>query len=175
MPAAIAIPAIIGAAGAGAQMYGAHKAAGAARDAANIQSRAADRAQQFNERVYNENTQRLNPYLQMGSDSLARLFSQHWGTPYQPVQGPAGMPPPGGAVPRFGAASGMPQQPDAAAIRQAIPRTFGGGGGSLAALQAQGGPQPGGLVKLQGPDGSVQAVPAQLADQFIARGAQRVG
>ncbi len=41
MPAAVAIPAIVGAAGVGAQIYGAHKAASAATKAADIQSQAA--------------------------------------------------------------------------------------------------------------------------------------
>lgn len=46
MPAAVAIPAIIGAAGVGAQIYGAHKASSASKEAANIQSGAAQEVAQ---------------------------------------------------------------------------------------------------------------------------------
>lgn len=70
----------------------------------------------------------------------------------------------------YAARGGQPQQPQ--------PQ-------SLAAMQQQqpGPPQPmpgppqggGAMVKLQGPDGSVRDVPAELADRFIAKGARRIG
>lgn len=88
MPAAIAIPAIIGAASAGAQVYGAHKASNAAKDAAKVQVDATNKAQNFNERAYADQQKALAPYQQAGNDSLARLMAQHWGTALPPGMSP---------------------------------------------------------------------------------------
>jgi hypothetical protein len=188
MPAAIAIPAIIGAAGVGAQVVGARNASNAAKDAARIQGQSADRAQAFNERVYGDQQQLMSPYVKAGSDSLARLMAQHWGT-----QPPAGMSPSGGSsamlsnaargfIPQQGPFSGAPQAQPGGGNPNSLAAMQGGGGQQMppqGAPMPQGGqmpPQGGGqMVKLQGPDGSTRDVPAQLADQFIARGARRIG
>ena len=66
MPAAIAIPLVTGAIGAGAQIFGAAKASGAARDAARTQSRAADRALGMMQSVY-------QPYTNAGGSAMTTL------------------------------------------------------------------------------------------------------
>jgi hypothetical protein len=170
MPAAIAVPAIIGAAGVGASLYGASKASGASQEAARIQSQAANQAQAFNREVYQNQRQITNPYVQAGTESLARLMAQHWGTPYQAPQGPQGSPPmqtqPGPMMPPNG-----PPQGSLGAMQQQGPRLV-GSGQSLGAMQQ--GPQ-GGMVQMQAPDGSVQAVPQHVVAQLEQRGARRVG
>lgn len=150
MPAAIAVPAIIGAASTAAQMYGAHKASSAAKQAADQQSASADKAQAFNQQVYNDQRTMMQPYVTGGQSAFGSLLSG-----WQAKQ-PGGAPAPGPA-PRpsaFGQAFGAPQP------QQAAPQQPPMGGGAMVSLRA--------------PDGSVQDVPEQLAGQFIAKGAQRV-
>lgn len=111
MPAAIAIPAIIGAAGVGASIYGANKASNAAQSAAAQQQASIDKAQQFQQNAFNQQQQALSPYRQAGQTALANLMArQYGGSPAQyglpsgyggaPAQPPAphGFPSPGGGA-----------------------------------------------------------------------------
>lgn len=79
MPAAVAVPLIAAGASTGAQLFGAHKAAGAAKDAARLQSQSADRAMAMMHQAY-------QPYLTAGGqgmNTLARLMTP--GVPYNPM------------------------------------------------------------------------------------------
>jgi hypothetical protein len=154
MPAAIAIPAIIGAASAGTALVGAHMQASAAKNAANTQVAASDRAQGFNQQVYNDQRQLMQPYVTNGQTSLAKLMAQHWGgdqAQYMPQQGPGPMP--------------------------------GQQGRSLAAMQGPGMGAPpqagmggGPTVKMTSPDGSeTQDVPREHVPMFLAKGARVIG
>lgn len=178
MPAAVAVPLIIGAASAGAQVYGAKKASSAAKSAAQTQVAAVDKAQAANDRAYADQKAALAPYQQAGGDSLARLMAQHWGTAL-----PQGMSPTGGSSATLGASANAfiprpapPPQPG---------QSQGGAPTSLAAMQAGGGqppmppqpPQAGGqMVRVRAPTGEM----AQFADgspglqQALAKGAVRV-
>lgn len=188
MPAAIAIPAIIGAAGVGAQAIGARNASNAAKDAARIQGQSADRAQAFNERVYGDQQQLMSPYVKAGSDSLARLMAQHWGT-----QPPAGMSPSGGSsamlsnaargfIPQQGPFSGAPQAQPGGGNPNSLAAMQGGGGQQMppqGAPMPQGGPMPpqggGQMARIQKPDGGVVMVPDAMVEQALANGGKRVG
>ena len=104
MPAAIAIPLIIGAASTGASLYGAKKGADAAKSAAKIQSTSVDKAQAFNEKAWQQQQEALNPYKQAGQYSLAALMARQYGGGAQQYQ-----PPPGYGPPRPPMPQGPPQ------------------------------------------------------------------
>lgn len=131
MPAAIAVPAIIGGASSIAQGIIGHKAASTA---AKQQSAAADKAMAVNRDVYGQQMAGMQPYANTGGAAntlMGRLMGAPGGARFASA-GPAQAP------------GGMPQ------------------------------PQGGGMVHLRAPDGSVQAVPEQMAQAFIAKGARLV-
>lgn len=126
MPAAVAVPAIIGGASSVVQGIMGHKAS---KDAAKQQSAAADKAMAVSRDVYGQQMAGMQPYAQVGGQAnslMGRLMGAPAGATFA-SPGPAG----------------MPQAPPA-------------------------------MVRLQAPDGSVQAVPQHLAQQFIAKGARPV-
>lgn len=141
MPAAIAVPLIVGAASAGAGVVGAKMQSNAVNKAAKLQTAAADKSQAFNQQVYNDQRHDLQPFVQGGTSAFQQLLG-NWQAKQPGYQ---------------------PPQPQA----QQAPSPFG------QAMQPQQ-PQGGGMVQLRAPDGSVQGVPAHLADQFMAKGAVRV-
>lgn len=149
MPAAIAIPLITGAIGAGTAIAGAKIQSGAAKNAAKLQSASADKALAVNQGVYRDQQALMNPYVQGGQDAYARLFSQQFGTPYQP---PAQAP----------TAPQIPQGPPAGAR----PNPF---------QQAMGGQPAGGMVTIQAPTGETRQVPREQAQMFVSRGGKVVG
>jgi hypothetical protein len=156
--------------------------AGASLASAKIQSNAAKNAaktqQQGTDRALAVQQQANQPYMDLGKQAAARLASgQAMGQPYRqqfggpggsngfqafdqgrPMQGPPGTlaglgqpPGPQGPPPQMGPPQGQP--------------------GPQMAMQGGGG----GMVRLQAPDGSVSMVPEAMAQQFIAKGARRVG
>lgn len=109
MPAAIAIPAIIGAASAGAQVYGAKKGADAAKKAASQQQQSVDQAQAFNKQAWDAQQAALSPYRNAGQFALAQLQArQYGGSPSDYMPPPNYGPKAGGSIadmqnaPRFG-------------------------------------------------------------------------
>lgn len=189
MPAAIAIPALIGA---GTQVAGAVMQSKAAKGAAKTQSQAADRAAGVTQRVYDDQRSLMQPYVQAGQSavtSLGRLMQP--GQPYTPrmqQQDARSMP----GAPQFDRA--IPQSLGALGAGRVDPVSPYSGGGAQGAGQVQpwtgqvqpqsqnftgapGGPSFGGaqMVQLQSPDGEIRSVPAHLEQQFLARGARRVG
>lgn len=80
--AAIAIG--LGAAGAGASIIGASKAAGAAKTAAQIQANSGEQALDFEKQIYGDTKSNLSPYVSAGQQSLQNLMNQHWGVNGQP-------------------------------------------------------------------------------------------
>lgn len=137
----------VGALAAGTGLVGAKMGSNASRDAARIQAQSADKAQGFNQQVFDYQKQITQPYIQNGQTSLSNLMAQHWGgTPEQ-----YGMPPTG-------------------------PRSVGGGmtAGAQRSLGGFAGPQGGGMVQMRAPDGSVRPVPQQLVEKYRAKGAQVV-
>jgi len=192
------MPPLVIAAGiaAGAALGGAKMQSSAAKKAAKDQQDATDKALGVQQ-------QQNAPYLQLGQQAAGRLASgQAMGKPYtQQFGGPGGSngfqafqpqaqgPPPQGPPP--GTLSGLGQAPQGQ-----MPMGGSQPGGSYnatgvdigtqapptldaysAALQATRPPQggQGGMVKLQAPDGSVSQVPMAMAEQFMARGAKRIG
>jgi hypothetical protein len=154
LPAAIAIPAIVGAASAGASVVGAKMQSNAAKKAAQTQVTASNDALRRYEQIN-------QPYLQAGQSSmntLGRLMQP--GLPYSPQQ----------------------QQMDARGpmssagpMDQMRPPMMGGGppGGKSPFASAMA--PMGDMVKVQAPDGSVRDVPRQMAQTFLARGGKLVG
>jgi hypothetical protein len=186
MPAAIAIPAIIGAASAGTSLASAKMQSNAANRASKAQSASQDTSQAFNQQAFDYQKQLMNPYAQAGQTSLANLMAQHWGgspADYSQQQGP-----PQGQQ----AMPGQRPQGMAPTMGQAMPRSQGGqplggfagpqGGmpqqGQAAPGMGQPAQQPGGggqMVRMRAPTGEVTTIPAAMAAQFEQRGAVRVG
>lgn len=158
------------AAAAASSAYAAKKQAGSAREAAALESSAADKALAQQKASYEQHRQDMSPYQQAGAGALQRLQQQSaaprqtfdpaqpQGQLRQPMPASMGalMPPPQGPPPAGGAMvpPGMPQ-----------------GGPPQNAPQGPGGGQ---MVMMQGPDGSQRQVPAQLVQQFEAKGAKRL-
>lgn len=123
MPAAIAVPLIIGAASTGAQLYGAKKGADAAKSAAKQQQDSVGKAQDFTERAWQQQQEALNPYRQAGQYSLAALMARQYGgnaQQYLPPQGygqPQAPQPQMQGAPQFGSASAMPNPMSLAAMQ----------------------------------------------------------
>lgn len=167
--------------------------AGAGLASAKVQSNAAKKAQQAQQQGTDKalavQQQANQPYMDLGRQATARLsqmaanqqpYTQVFGSgagaqgqPGQPTQGPRAM---GGNQFQM-----PPQMP-----RQGPPQGMGLGQLGQAGMgqpppmrppQGQQGPGMGGggMVKLQAPDGSVRDVPMDQAQQFIQRGARRVG
>lgn len=169
---------IIAGATAGASIYGAKKAAGAAHEAAATQSTAADKSLAFQKEQFGAHQQAYAPYQQVGQQSLRGLsqgmapggqFSQQFTQPfiapgqskpmYSPVQPQTlgGMAQPMGRPPmQTQPLPRGPVMPD----QQPMPDQ-----------QAQGGA----LWTIQAPDGETKQVPAAQAQHYISQGARRVG
>lgn len=130
-------------------LIGGHKGSDAAKKAAAQQVEQANRGLATNQQVYNDQRALMNPYVQGGQDAYARLFSQQFGTPYQP---PAQAP----------TAPQIPQGPPAGAR----PNPF---------QQAMGGQPAGGMVTIQAPTGETRQVPREQAQMFVSRGGKVVG
>lgn len=77
MPAAVAVPLLVGAGSTAASLVGAKMASGAAKKAADVQAQSAREAQRFNEQVYGDQKAWLSPYMQMGTDALQRYNTQY--------------------------------------------------------------------------------------------------
>lgn len=132
MPAAVAVPAIIGGASSLVQGIAGHHAASTA---AKQQSAAADKAMAVSRGVYNDQMAGMQPYANVGGQAN-NLMGRLMGAPAGARFASAGPPQ---------APGGMPQQP-----------------------------QGGGMVQMQAPDGSVQAVPQQFVQAFLAKNAKIV-
>lgn len=148
MPAAIAIPAIIGAAGVGVQAIGAVKASHAARDAATTQSTAADQALSYSQRATDDTL----GYLRAGqADAYAR---------YQPSNTRAALGSlvgvPAGGTP-YGATGGnfAPNGQMAGPSPLSLP-----------------GQQGGGMVLMRAPNGMTKRVPQAQVAHYQQAGAQ---
>ncbi len=149
MPAAIAVPAIVGGA---AALGGAAISAHAAGSAAKQQKAAANEATALSGRIYDEQKQMLNPYIQAGTSSLARLTDAYWNNrPYgsfaPSVGGPVTGPTPG-----FQSALQAPQ-----GWQQPRPQAPQGGG-----------------VLMRGPDGSTRTIAPDQVQRALAAGAVQV-
>lgn len=141
------------AASAGSQLIGAKMASNASKDAAKIQTQAADQAQKRYDASMKTTTDLYQPYLTAGrtaASTLGRLV-----TP--------------GAGARYAAADPTQPKPQApAGPPRAVPRTLGG----MAPRAGGGG---GGMVMVEAPDGSgVRPVPADQVDRFVSAGGRVV-
>lgn len=197
MPAAIAIPLIVGAASTGATIYAANKASGAAKDAARQQSDSAAAAMRTQQEM-------MGPYVSAGQSAattLGRLMGVPSGATF--AAAPVGAVPPGvgrtlslgdlslagagapmaggpmQAPPMGGQAPPMfqPQAPPAPGMSMSMGGLMAPGGAPAGVpQQAPVGGAPFGMVMLESPDGSSRkAVPPYLVDQYLRAGARRVG
>ncbi len=166
MPAAIAIPAIIGAASAGASVVGAKMSSNAAHDAARMQSQSADKAQAFNQQMWQAQQQALAPYQQAGQQSLAALM-QRQGGPSLEQRANSYV----SAAQNGGGSLGQAPRPVGAgqslgAMQQGAPM-----GAAMPYQGPAGGPQ---TVMMVGPDGTQRAVPIAQVQEATRRGAKMV-
>ena len=151
MPALIAVAALQG----GLSLYGAHKQASAAKDAAKIQQQAADRVAPIYQGIYQQQMAGMEPYAAAGRqniNSLMRLTTP--GVGYSPQQQLAD------AQAQYNARPPWAMTPGES--NTAVPRA-----GTLGGMAN-------GLVQMRAPNGSVRGVPANMVDQFLAKGASRV-
>lgn len=146
---------------------------GASKDAAKMQTDAANQALAEQKRIFDLQRADRAPYLAQSQAALGSLGQLAGQGRTMPLPGPSnfGGPPnlaqmgqPQGAPPPSMPRPGMPHGP------MAPPQGPPQGG------QMPGGPTPpmGGLVTLKAPTGEVMQVPAQMADSLIQRGAQRL-
>ena len=191
MPAAVAIPLIIGAAETGVQVATAVHASNAAQGAAATQVAASNRALAVAQQNQAANVQRQAPYVAAGTNAVNNL-SKFVNTP----GAAASAPPPANPNPPspFAATTNGGQTPPMGAMPSATPPPQGSGPfGSLAATQP-GQPPPSpfgamgqqppssgqlgpsgatpGMIRMQGPDGSVRLVPQASVPQYQAQGAK---
>lgn len=175
---------------AGTQAYAAHKASGAAKDAAKTQVEASDKALDLQRDMYNQNRADQEPYRNVGSQAITTLGSL-MGLPSGPVGGtskamtlggltegpghfgtdgryvPPMAPTVGQAMPRPGAQNpyaGLPPHPDFV-TDPARARTA----SSFATGQA--GQR---MVTVQAPDGETRQVPEHMAERIVAAGGKLV-
>jgi hypothetical protein len=87
MPPAV-IAASIATAGA---LGGAKLSSNAAKSAAKTQEAAGNKALDLQRDIYGQQKTLLNPYVTAGTESLGRLMSSHWGTPYSGPGGPTAL------------------------------------------------------------------------------------
>lgn len=182
-PAAVAIG--LGLTGAATSLFGAKKASDAATHAADVQAAAAAKAQEFNQRVYDDSTQRLTPYVTSGAQSLAALQARYG------ASDPAALSARANAftnAARYGGPASFGPGPTQAQYNAAPMAQPGGGrmpergpelpqGGppmSLAAMQAGGG-QPPPMVTVQDDTGARRQVPATQAPMYQQRGFKVIG
>ena len=163
MPAAIAIPAILGAAGVGTQLVGAKMASSAAKDAAKLQIAATEKAQRFNEQAYADQKTAMAPYQQAGQQSLGALMTRQQTPLAQRAQsfvqaarppmamGPRGVPM--NTAPQGGMSLGQAMQ-----------------GAPPQAPQAP--PQAEPTVMMMSPDGESRPVPQSRVQDALSRGAR---
>ena len=144
--------------GAGASLGSAAISSHAAGKAADTQTKAAKDALNFQQTQYNQARQDFDPYKQAGSAAVGRLGGMAT-TPTPTFQ-------PGSPTPRFGnlgnpAGAGMPSPSAPGAFGMSQPGQPQAGGGAMWTLKA--------------PDGSTRQYPPDVAQQFMSRGAIRVG
>ena len=178
MPWWMAIPLAIGA---GTEIYKAVKGSNAAKDAAQTQAEAGEKALALQEKMYQQTRADLSPWMTSGQRANSTL-SYAMGLGSVPFQQPGsggqstealrvngtpsarssvGQPIMGYAVPR-GSTAAAGRTASLADVARAVPR------GAADTQSASG------YVQMRAPDGTVQAVPSQYADHFAARGAVRV-
>ena len=151
MPLA-AIPAAVwaGAAGAGASLVGSKMVANSANNAAQAQTQSANQALALEREIYNQNAQRVQPYVNAGYTSLNNLMQQFGGGQNFPQQVASQLAPFQGAI-------GMQAQ-----IPQGQPQP-------MAQAQPQGMPQ---LYRVQAPTGEIAMLSQPQAQAAVQRGAR---
>lgn len=164
------VPIIAAGIGAATSIYGAHKAAGASKQAARTQSQAADKAMALQKQVYDNQTQLMAPWISGGQTAftnMQRMAGGQQAMPYQPPtlgqamqHGPQGPMPPPGPMPGGRVPLGQALEGGMAPMGGGAPM----GGQDMA----------GGLVTLQMPDGTTQQMPRGAAQPMLMRGAQIV-
>lgn len=176
MPAAVAIPLIVGAASTAATVYGAKKSADASKNAARTQTAAGDQALGLQRDMYQQQQANLAPYRALGNGSLGNLgnFQSFAGVPgsfgagvqaqYQRPLSPGFQAPhqqqPQGQQPTMG-------QP---AVDHAIPRR--GMLGMVRGMAQQ--PASVDMVRMRAPNGEEQHVPSAQVEHYRQLGAQVV-
>ena len=151
MPIGIGAAMLIGSAvSGGAAVAGAKMASNASKNAAQAQIDASNKAQAFNQQVFNTQQQALAPYQAAGQDALSRLTAMRNTQPLaQQAQGYVN-------AARYGQMPAQSPWPTGPQMQQ----PQGGGGG---------------MVTVRAPTGETQQVPQAMAQQLVQRGAQIVG
>ena len=185
---------LLAAAGSGGlQLWGAKKSADASKKAAEQQTASADQGLALQKDIYGQQVAGMQPYAQFGQQALGSLGSlmgfpalppptgrDATGAPLGPItgqQGPMNLSDP--RVQRLAAGGSMadPGMSDGTlggAMGQSSYQTPGQGTGPTApggSVQAPGGQ----MVTLIAPTGEQGKFPADQAEQFIQRGARRIG
>jgi hypothetical protein len=176
MPAAIAVPAIVGIGSSVASLVGAKMSSNASQKAAAQQVAATNKAQAFNQQAYTDQKTALAPYQQMGQQSLGALMARYGQSDPSALASRASgfvQAAQGGGPTRPNLQAGMPPQGQSlGAAMQGGPMRSVGSGMTLAAQQAQ--PSQSGMVLMEGPDGTRASVPQANVQKALGRGARVV-
>jgi len=170
---------ILGGISAATSIIGAHKNANAQKDAAKIQSAAADRIAPIQQGVYQQQMSGMEPYAALGrqqANTMMRMMTP--GVPYTPQMQLADARSQQAALPSWSMTPGQPPSYETATARvgsnTAAPPRIGGPPapgatkqGTLGALAQQ-------MVPMRAPNGSVRAIPMEQVSEFMRKGAVRV-
>lgn len=164
MPAALAIPLITAGVTGGTALAGAAINASGQKTAANDQAAGAQAALDFTKGQKAKQEVAAAPYLAVGQQAVANL-------PGAVRPGPSGPPP----TPYSTAPGGMPQGQQTGYSTLSMAQSPSAYGFAPKAPAPAAGPAGGGMVTLQAPDGTTRAVPSNLVQSYISRGAKVVG
>lgn len=164
------------AAGAGTSIYGATKAAGAQKDAAQTQAASADKALAIQKQMYEQQRTDLSPYRAAGQGAVGKLSYQLGVPGFE--KGPMAQMAPTPVAGSVGFGTGG--TPGAVAVNGQNAPIAQQAAGALTPYLTNG-PQmpqppqaPGATVMLRAPNGMTKAVPQEQAPYFISKGAQPV-
>lgn len=169
MPTGVGTALLIGGlASAGASAVGGKMASSSAKNAAKVQTASVDKAQQFNEKAWQQQQAALAPYQQAGQSALGSLMTNYGGKPLQNSYAPPGQYGPPAAP------SGGGGGPLAAAMGQQQPQGAPGAQMPQGASMPPAGPQ-GGMVRVKAPTGEMAMMPENSPQLQMAlqRGAVR--
>ena len=175
MPAALAIPLIMGGVSAGATVAAAKIGSNASKNAAKTQVDASNQAQAVQQQVYQDQQKAQSPYMQLGQQAAGKLSGYTTpSTPFNPNDYSKGAQITPAAASPWGPSQIQPTAPQQASLSQmGSPMQ----NKTMTAQQsAQQGLNPavGQTVKMRAPNGEVSDVPANQEQHFLQLDATRV-
>ena len=163
MPIPAAVPIVMGIASLFGNLFGAKKTSDAAKKAADTQAQSANHALQLQRDQWTELQRQFAPYTAASTDAMLRLSDMLKRAPSPGVPGSPRLPAVAPTMPTMPTGGGA----DTTMPLSAFARSMGRGRTPAAA-------QPGAMVQIQAPDGTVRAVPAHKRDAYLRKGGRVV-